>query len=478
MRKSLFIKYFSTSAICVLLGYTLLLVTAIPLTVRMWYSEKQDMLRNNCTRLAESAKEMIDYAEFTSSLELMSISSATSNGTVVFFADRNGHVIACSAGHDITNADSLYNKSVSVDIMNKAYNGVYTELGRLGGLYDSDYYSAATALVGRDDSIIGAVFTSYTAANQEKYLKQLVEIFIISLAVSITVIFVVMYLLVRHMVQPLKEMSEASSRIARGDFTKNITINPNRNDEVAELAKSFNSMAASLEQIEYMHSSFIVNVSHELKTPMTTISGFINGILDGTVPQEKSRYYLTVVSDEINRLSTLVNAMLNLSRIESGAMKLKCTRFCLTDTLLNTLLSMEPLINEKQLNILGVDSLPEVYVEADSDLIHQVIYNLVENAVKFSNVGGYIKFGLELADNGYNIIIENSGQGIKDDEINHIFERFYKTDKSRSIDKKGLGLGLFLVKSILSLHGGSICAESEMGKFTRFTVYLPKHAQS
>lgn len=474
MRKSLFFKYFSISVICTLLGYTLMLVMAVVLTGRMWQTEKNDMLCKNVVSLADSANEMYGVDDFTANLELISVSSAASNGTVVFFADRNGYVIACSEGHDITDPDSLYNKKVPIDIMNDAYNGVYTEVGTLDGIFDSNYYSAATAIVNRNGEIIGAVFTSYTAENFYIYIIEMIEIFAISVGVSVLIIFIVMYIAVRRMIRPLKDMSAASLRIANGDFTTKIKVREGRRDEISDLAKSFNSMADTLEQLEYMHSSFIVNVSHELKTPMTTIAGFVGGILDGTIPRDKHNYYLAIVAEEIERLSRLVNAMLDLSRLQSGNTSLQTSRFDLVEVVHTTVLSMEPLITEKKIDIIGLDSLGSAKISADDNLIHQVIYNLIENAVKFTDVGGYIKIGLDSVGDGYNIIIENSGKGIGREELSHIFERFYKTDKSRSVDKKGVGLGLYLVKTILQLHGGYITAESEPDRYTRFTAYLPK----
>lgn len=457
-----------------LLGFSLLLSMALVMTGRMWQAEKNDMLCKNVLSLAESANEMYGEDDFTANLELISVSSAASNGTVVLFADRNGYVIACSEGHDITNPDSLYNKKVSIDIMNDAYNGVYTEVGNLNGIFDSNYYSAATAIVNRNGEIIGAVFTSYTAENYRIYIVEMLEIFAISVAGSIVFIFIVMYVFVHRMIKPLKDMSDASKKIANGDYSTKITLRGSRRDEIAQLARSFNGMASTLEQLEYMHSSFVVNVSHELKTPMTTISGFVGGILDGTIPEDKHKYYLSIVAEEIERLSRLINAMLNLSRLQSGNAKLQMSRFDLDLVLQTTVLSMEPIITEKQLDVIGLDCLEKSTMTADNNLIHQAVYNLIENAVKFADIGGYIKIGLDPADDGYNIIIENSGKGIGKEELALIFERFYKTDKSRSIDKKGVGLGLYLVKTIVQLHGGYITADSELDKFTRFTVFLPK----
>ena len=226
-----------------------------------------------------------------------------------------------------------------------------------------------------------------------------------------------------------------------------------------------------------MSRSFVANVSHELKTPMTTIAGFIDGILDGTIPPERQSHYLRIVSDEVKRLSRLVKTMLNLSRIDNGELKLRPADFDISETVLSTVLTFEKSIDEKQIDVRGLDALAPKQVHGDEDLLHQVVYNLVENAVKFTNPGGYIKFTVCDSIDRVAVDIENSGSGIQADELPLVFEKFYKTDKSRSQDKNGMGLGLYLVKTIIRLHGGDISVTSAVDQFTRFSFYIPKPAE-
>ena len=223
-----------------------------------------------------------------------------------------------------------------------------------------------------------------------------------------------------------------------------------------------------------MRRSFIANVSHELKTPMTTIAGFIDGILDGTIPREQQEKYLNIVSSEVKRLSRLVKSMLDLSRIDSGEMKIHPTNFDLTATLFTTLFTFEQSIEEKQLEVKGLENAGPQNVYGDQDLLHQVIYNLVENAVKFTNQGGYIKLQISDGIDRTSVVIENSGPGISPEELPMIFDRFYKTDKSRSRDKNGMGLGLYIVRTIIKLHGGDITVSSVMDEYCRFEFYIPK----
>ena len=267
-------------------------------------------------------------------------------------------------------------------------------------------------------------------------------------------------------------MSAAAKSFGNGDFSMRVPVTSS--DEIGQLALAFNNMADSLSNSESMNRSFVANVSHELKTPMTTIAGFIDGILDGTIPPERQTHYLRIVSDEVKRLSRLVKTMLNLSRIDNGELKLRPADFDISETVLSTVLTFEKSIEEKHIDIRGLDTLTPQQVRGDEDLLHQVIYNLVENAVKFTNKGGYIAFTVSDSIDRVAVAIENSGSGIQADELPMVFEKFYKTDKSRSQDKNGMGLGLYLVKTIIKLHGGDITVSSAVDQYTQFSFYIPK----
>ena len=221
-----------------------------------------------------------------------------------------------------------------------------------------------------------------------------------------------------------------------------------------------------------MRRSFIANVSHELKTPMTSIAGFIDGILDGTIDPDQERHYLRIVSDEVKRLSRLVRSMLNLSRIEAGELKVQTTPFNILEIICETVFSFEQSIEQKNLDIRGLDT-DKVMVDADPDLLHQVVYNLIDNAVKFVNPGGYLEFSFSVDANMTYVGIRNSGEGLSKEEIPRVFDRFYKTDRSRGVDKNGVGLGLYLVRSIINLHGGDIIVKSVQGEYTEFVFSVP-----
>jgi signal transduction histidine kinase len=236
---------------------------------------------------------------------------------------------------------------------------------------------------------------------------------------------------------------------------------------------AFNNMAASLRNIDKMRNDFIANVSHDLRTPMTVIAGFIDGILDNTIKPEEHRKYLVVVRNEVLRLSRLVKNLLDIAKIEAGELKLNLVDFNVCEMMSNILLSFEATISKKDIDV-DVDFLsPTINVHADYDSIFQVIYNLCDNAVKFTNQGGSLKIMIMEQGKKAHISVKNSGEGIMPDELPRIFEKFYKSDRSRSLDKRGTGLGLYICKTIINRHGEDITAKSVMGEYTEFAFDLP-----
>lgn len=284
-----------------------------------------------------------------------------------------------------------------------------------------------------------------------------------------------LYVISRRTTKPLSDITEAAKNYAKGRFDQKVEVTGH--DEVAELGNAINNMAGSLAHIDEVRNSFLGNVSHDLRTPMTTISGFVDGILDGTIPPEKHDYYLNIISQEVRRLSRLVNSLLELSRLESGA-SLKMQDFNLSEKARTVLLSLESKINKKKLNIEFDSGDSDIFVNADPDSIHQVIYNLMDNAIKFTQEGGDVRIAIKAVTTGKKtrkaqFTIGNTGAGIPKEEIPHIFERFYKTDRSRGLDKSGTGLGLYIVKTSIANHGEEITVESTPNEYTEFKFTLP-----
>ena len=242
---------------------------------------------------------------------------------------------------------------------------------------------------------------------------------------------------------------------------------------MADLARTFNTMAENIQMNDNSRGQFMGNIAHELRTPMTTIKGFIDGILDGTIPPEMQNHYLQLVSEETWRLARLIQNMLDLSKLESGEYQVNARMFNIWETLTGVALSAEQRINDGMIDIDGLTMDEKVLVYADPDLIHQVAYNLLDNAIKFTPAGGTIRFSVEKLGPEVEISIWNSGQGISPEALPYVFQRFYKEDRSRGLHARGAGLGLNICKVLVNLSGGQIRVESQQGEWCKFVFTLP-----
>lgn len=277
------------------------------------------------------------------------------------------------------------------------------------------------------------------------------------------------YLSQKIIISPLKDINDVARKIAKGEVEKRVNINSN--DEVGELGESFNFMADSIEKSEKNRREFISNVSHEIRSPITSIKGFIGGMLDGVIPREKERHYLSLTYDEINRLTRLVNDLLDLSSIEAGHLKLNLSKVDINEIIRFTVLKFETKIKEKKLSVDVCFNDDKLYVIADKDRISQVVTNLIDNAVKYVYDGGKIRIVTKQKYNKAYVSIYNNGPQIAEQDFNHIWDRFYKSDKART-RKMSTGLGLPIVRSILTEHGEDINVKNKKEGGVEFTFTL------
>ncbi|MBQ2263949.1 MAG: HAMP domain-containing histidine kinase, partial [Oscillospiraceae bacterium] len=308
------------------------------------------------------------------------------------------------------------------------------------------------------------------AGNLVGYATSLTLQFVVCLLVVMLLFMLLFRLGANRLDTQFEKLNAVVEQYAEGEFSARAVI-PEQN-ELYPFACTLNRMAEFIEQNETTRKNFVANVSHELRTPMTTIGGFADGILDGTIPPEQHEKYTRIIADEIHRLRTLVNSMLNLSKFEAGEMQLRASQFDVGQLLIKTVLMFEKRITDKNVDVEGLES-SSLQLTADQDLIFQVLYNLIENAVKFVNNGGIISFSVRSEKNTAYITVKNTGEGLADDELPKVFDRFYKTDASRSEDKTGLGLGLSIARKIVHLHEGHIVVRSVKGEYTAFEIQLP-----
>lgn len=295
--------------------------------------------------------------------------------------------------------------------------------------------------------------------------------YILFSAVGIILFFFIVKRSIRKYISFEDEMLRIAELYSKGSFEEKLKTD--LNDCPKDITEYINAIAAEVEKSEETSKTFISNVSHELRTPITTVGGFVDGILDGTVPKSRQNEYLVLVSNEIHRLKILISSMLNMSRYESGTLRPNFRETNLTDLVIQTLLMFEKKIEDKNLQVEGLGE-NRIIAVADSDLMQQVFYNLIENAVKFTNEGGTLSFNFETVDGICSLGFKNTGEGLKNSEIEQVFNRFYKTDSSRGKDTTGLGLGLSISRKIVHLHSGHIVVKSVYGEYTEFLVQIPE----
>ncbi len=473
MRNRLFSKLFLTTAIALLVS-TLLIFALLSVSVNSYFiNDKKQLLTDNCKTVAAALSSRTDSnINFQAGLDAMI--SVVSNAVLgeTYVCDYEGNVFSCSCQEWRSEENCVHSNGViSEKIRTAADGGSYFEVGRLNGRFVKTYYSAVTPFYSSDGSVAGYVLISSPAHLLQNMWSELSEIIILCTALPLTVLFIFLYYMTKKITRPVNLMSAAAVKMSKGDFSERIPVSGD--DEISELSKTFNAMSNSLSQLEGMRRSFIANVSHELRTPMTTIGGFIDGILDGTIPQDKQEQYLGIVSSEIKRLSRIVQSMLNLARLESGEQKVNPTKFGLNELAVEVVLSQEQRIEAKSINIEGLDEGEGITVTADRDLIYQAVYNLVDNAIKFTPQDGTVKITVSSDGNVAKIAVKNDGKGISPSEMQFIFDRFYKSDKSRSVNKEGTGLGLYITKTIVDIHKGNITVSSVPDRYTEFAITLP-----
>ena len=355
--------------------------------------------------------------------------------------------------------------------MKDVLNNGFVSTSNLVGIYPYSHFTVGVPVTSESGVQVGAVFTSTNALYLTSFRNDVLKMFLFAAIAALTISFFAVGLFSYKMVRPLREMAEAARCFGSGDFSRRVPVTSD--DEIGELAVAFNNMAASLSSSEGTRRSFIANVSHELKTPMTTIAGFIDGILDGTIPPEQEKEYLRIISDEARRLSRLVRRMLEVSQLQSRDLTRTKAPFDVCESMRRVLISMEKKITDRGLDVDADIPDSGIMVLGDNDLITQVIYNLLENATKFARAGSTLYLGLAVTNGRAVVSVRNEGDTIPAEEIPLLFERFHKSDKSRSEDKDGVGLGLYIVKTILEQHREHIAVTSENGLTTfAFTLSL------
>ena len=472
--KTMFSRQFALTA-----GLILVCMLVLGLAFRVYMERYADSVaRQTLSHNADAVTELA--AAFDSSEALsknwdvrvnLSFASTVADTDAVILSE-DGRVIMCSCSSpSCEHVGKQVDKGFVAQVF--AEDKVY-RTATLEGLYPGERFIVAEPVVSRGSGQrIGLVMVSAPTAQSREVVSRTSDFFLITGLAVLLVALLGVSLLARSLSRPLAGMAAAARRFGHGELDTRVATGGSNTVEMDELAVAFNNMAQSLEKSERQRREFVANISHELKTPMTTIAGFMDGMLDGTIPPERHQEYMQTVSNEVRRLSRLVRSMLETSRLQSQGIPDSRKRvFDICEQAGQVLLSFEQKISARHLDV-QVDMPAEpVEVFAESDSITQVLYNLIDNAVKFS--AGVL--GLRIVREGLKVLVSvfNTGPTIPESELSLIFDRFHKTDKSRSADRDGVGLGLYIVRTIILSHGEDITVTSLDGVTTfTFTLSLP-----
>jgi signal transduction histidine kinase len=472
MKRSLFLR--------MLFVYLLIIVVAFAIVGGIFFSTmRSNFLDTQMDRLIENAKQINSWVEdnyhgILTDFELYAKLSnkAAEEGTVIWLVNnaKEGFKVI-----DPENKGNIKEKSESrsVDEFLKAtQQGEYKkQVSNVDNTFEGSMMSVAIPMT-VDGINIGAIVVHEEVGDYNPRISLIFRQVLFPLLVSIGFASILVFILSRRIVRPIKAVSMAAAELSRGNL--DWRVRPRTQDEIGELAVTFNKMAEDLKLQDSLRNTFIANVSHELRTPLAAIQGFIQGMLDRAIEEDDRDKYLETVLGETKRMNALITDLLILAKIESGQFPIELSEFDINELIRRCIIMFEQRIEEKKLNVNIQLCDEKLMVWADEDRILQVVTNLIDNAVKFSNEGGELKIWIDCAENKVYVNISDTGEVIPPGEQQNIFERFYKVDKSHSRSKPGTGIGLSIVKRIIMQHGERITLQSEEGKGTTFTFTLTR----
>lgn len=476
MFKSLFSRFITAFLAIIITSYLVLAVTIGVMVAGYSGSTDREIVKNSAQVIKNATEQQFEnsaYSDFNQFVYYESESVERELNIIAQYADKmhilitdaQGNVLATDSG-----AESLLFARADVDSYEYNDAGEYSGFTDLGGVFGDAQLVSCVKLMSQSVGRYGFVVVCSDASALSGFVSGVMRTILIASLWVLAVTLVAVYFITNRIVSPLRDISRAAGDFALGKFDARVPVRGD--DEISELAIAFNNMAVSLDNLEHTRSAFIGNISHELRTPMTTISGFIDAMLDGAIPDEKRDHYLRVISGEVKRLSRLVSSLLDITKIQAGERKFVKTEFDICESARQIIISCEQRLSEKKLDVEFHCDEENMLAYADPDAVYQILYNLCDNAIKFSCEGGKYKVSILRSDEKIFVSVYNEGAGIPEEDLPFVFERFYKADKSRGLDAAGLGLGLYICKAIMDAHGEEIWVKSEYGKNCEFVFTL------
>lgn len=470
MRKSIYIKLLLSYAVYGIVAFIVICTFTQYSTLKyMQKREAQRLYRESALIAADYAaeyyKNSITLDDFQKHMEIVSDYLSAD----VWIVDNAGNILVDSSDSTVMNkaADADYEHIDNFDIVD--FGNTYSSIGDFYGYFDEDTLSVFSPITisykNRGYVLIHKPISTIVSGSDG-----FINISFYTVMIVFILAFLLLVIFTYSIYRPLRKITKAAQIYAKGDFTHKIDVNAN--NELGYLANTLNYMATELDTLEEDQRKFVSNVSHDFRSPLTSIKGYVEAILDGTIPVEMQDKYLNIILFETERLNKLTKSLLDLNQFGHHGIRLDLADFDINNMIRTTIMTFEGKCREKSLSFDLVLTGQELFVNADMTKIQQVLYNLIDNATKFSNPDSIIKIETSIKNEKVFISVKDSGVGIPADSLNKIWERFYKTDPSRGKDKKGTGLGLAIVKEIIQAHKQNINVISTEGAGTEFIFTL------
>lgn len=469
MKQPIMLKLLISYIIFAFTGFGIIITITTTLSYRYFQTAEEKTMYQTANRIANE----YDVNKFNSITDYTRIKSTLSNmaptDDYIWILDMNANLVYTS-----DTSKNAITKGAIESFNIEDFNGNVSTKNKFNTYFDDEMLTVICSVTDNEKyNTCGYILIHKPTSSITQKSSRIIDLTIVTGIILLILSFLPMFIVIIFVYKPLRKINAAAKEFAKGNFKVN-SIEVNSHDELAELASSLNTMASQLAEREEYQRKFISNVSHDFRSPLTSIKGYIEAMLDGTIPNEKYEKYLNVVLTETNRLTKLAAGLIDLSAVDSDDIVLFQTVFDLNSIIFDTVSLFEVQCQKKGV-LIDLDFDSEIYeVYADKDKISQVFSNLIDNAIKFSDNDSIIY--VHVYDKGAKVYVsvKDTGVGIAEDSIGRIFDRFYKSDTSRGRVKNSSGIGLSIVKEIVQAHGENIEVYSELHKGTEFIFSVPK----
>lgn len=465
MKKTLYLKFLLAYLIFGVFGFIIVTVFVPSMTEQTLFKDKANSLYSEATLIANTYASGLYSSNATlETVKLQLDALSVYMNSEIRVINPSGRIVLDS-NLPLNIEEAVYVEGFDPTII----SGSYYVIGNFFGTFDHDVLTVIAPII--NDYIIKGYVTIHTSINDiNSTTNSILNICYITLAILFLLSFIILIFFTRLVYNPLRKITFGAEQYAQGNYHYEISLDSN--DEMGYLAASLNYMAGTIAGQEDDQKKFVANVSHDFRSPLTSIRGFLEAMLDGTIPLEMHDKYINTVLNETDRLTKLTNSLLTLNNLNTSGMMLDLSNFDINKVIRDTAASFEGSCRSKDIVISLSLTGEEMIVRADAERIKQVLYNLIDNAIKFSHHDSVIKVETTLRKNKLYISVKDTGIGIPKDDIKLIWNRFYKSDSSRGKDKRGTGLGLSIVKEIINAHNENINVISTEGEGTEFIFSL------